>query len=100
MKRSAFLIVAVWLAGCDTLEDIAPQTVAGFESGGILGALDGASGAILARCRGLDGEEFRVAVDTLGAQTGAAQTVEAVRAERQKICATAGAIAVLTSQES
>ncbi|MEM9100554.1 MAG: hypothetical protein AAGC79_18760 [Pseudomonadota bacterium] len=99
MKHIAIFAIAGLLCGCEALERVAPQTVAGFESGGILGALDGASGAVLARCRRLDGEEFRVAVDTIGAEAGASMTVQSLRVERQKICATAGAVAVLTASE-
>ena len=86
-------IAVLSLAGCETMQTLAPQTVAGFEAGGVLGAIDGATGAILARCRMLDGSEMRVAIDGLTSTTGV--DIEQVRDERQKACAVVGAVAVL-----
>lgn len=100
MRIFAMIACAVALSGCETLEALAPQTVAGFEAGGVLGALDGASGAILARCRRYDGAEFRVAMDVLGENTGTTGRVQSVRSERRKICATAGAVAILSARGS
>ncbi len=93
MKVIRIAAAVLTLAGCETIGSFAPQTVAGFEAGGILGAVDGATGAILARCRLLDGQEIRVAVDGLAGRTGL--DVEQIRAERVKACAVAGAVALL-----
>ncbi len=93
MKVIRIAAAVLTLAGCETIGSFAPQTVAGYEAGGILGAIDGATGAILARCRMFDGQEIRVAIDGLAQQTGV--DIEQIRAERVKACAVAGAVAVL-----
>ena len=86
---------AIALTGCETMRTLAPQTTAGYEANGILGALDGATGAILARCKLLDGQEVRIAVDSLAATAGQALTIDAIRVMRQRACAQIGAAAVV-----
>jgi hypothetical protein len=93
MKIIRIAAAVLTLAGCQSIGSFAPQTVAGFEAGGILGAIDGATGAILARCRTLDGHEVRIAIDGLAGSTGV--DVGQLRAERAKACAVAGAVAIL-----
>ena len=79
------------------LRVVAPQTVAGFETGGVLGALDGASGAILAQCQTLNGSLIRVAIDDIAFETGAGSLVDSVRAARAKACRLAGSIQVIST---
>lgn len=98
MKASA-LAVAVLLAGCETMRTIAPQTTTGFERGGVFGALDGASGAILARCRLLDGEVLRGAIDQAAADTGTGDALADIRARRRQLCAVLGAVNLITGHE-
>ena len=98
MKAILPTVIALSLAGCEAARTLAPQTTAGFEAGGLLGALDGASGAILARCRTLDGVEVRVAVDSAALATDQTDTVERIRESRQRACAVAGAVALLGDQ--
>lgn len=95
MKVIAIAAAVLTLAACATLRTLAPQTTAGYEANGILGALDGATGAILARCRTLDGREIRIAFDDLAYATGV--DIEQVRAERQRACAVVGAVALVGS---
>ena len=98
-----FLLPAAILlsvAGCDVARTIAPQTTAGFEVGGIIGALDGASGAILARCQTLDGVDVRVAVDAAALGIGQEDALERVRTSRKRACDVAGAIALLADKPS
>ncbi|MEM7189363.1 MAG: hypothetical protein AAF439_07110 [Pseudomonadota bacterium] len=98
MKYFAILAAATVLGGCEAARVVAPQTTAGFETGGVLGALDGASGAILAKCKTLDGVSFRVAVDTVGETVGQGDLVDRVRAARKKACATAGRVAAFVDE--
>jgi hypothetical protein len=93
MKFIAIAAGVLALSACETMQVLAPQSVAGYEAGGILGAIDGATGAVLARCRTLDGAEVRVAIDGLSGATGLG--IDAVRAERQKACAVVGAVALV-----
>lgn len=93
----ALILGVTFLGGCEALRTIAPQTVAGFEANGLIGAVDGASGAILATCRTLDGQVIRVAVDGLALETGAGDLVERVRAARHRTCAIAGGVSVLAA---
>jgi hypothetical protein len=93
MKFIAIACAVLTLAGCETMRAVAPQTVAGFEANGVLGALDGATGAVLARCRTLDGEEIRVAIDGLAGLTGLG--LDYAREQRRKACAVVGAVAIL-----
>lgn len=94
----AMIAAAAIVSGCEAARMIAPQTTAGFETGGVLGALDGASGAILAKCRTLDGVEVRVAVDSVAALAGEVSDrvnldlVDRVRAAREKACLTASQV--------
>ena len=98
MRYLSLFSIAIALAGCDAARVIAPQTTAGFESNGILGALDGASGAILAKCQTLDGQELRVAIDTVGETTGKGELVDRVRAARKKACATAARVSAFVDE--
>lgn len=91
-KNLALVACLSILPACDALRVVAPQTVAGFETGGVLGALDGASGAILSRCRTYDGLVVRVAVDHLAIATGTGSLVDRVRGARQQACRIAGAV--------
>lgn len=72
------------------IDRIAPQTAAGFRANGIVGGLDGLSGAVIALCERADGERFRVAVDALASEIGTVSSVEAIREKRAKACAVAG----------
>ena len=92
MKFISMLAVIAALAGCDVLRKVGPQTVAGFEANGILGALDGASGAILAKCDMLDGSTLRVAVDNLGDLTGTGTLVDRVAHARARACRVIGGV--------
>ena len=92
MKYISIALVAMSLSGCEAVRTIAPQTTAGFETGGLLGALDGASGAILARCRTLDGSLIRVAVDDVATVTGSSDLVGDVREARKRACERAGRV--------
>ena len=87
--------MALALPGCEAVRTLAPQTVAGFEANGVLGALDGASGAVVARCQTLDGVVLRVAVDEAAALTGTGDALAKVRAARMTACAAAGAVAMI-----
>lgn len=89
---------ALTLSGCEAVRTIAPQTVAGFESNGLIGAVDGASGAILARCKTLDGSVVRVAVDGLSVSTGTSSLVDRVREARQRACGIASNVNVLVDE--
>jgi hypothetical protein len=100
MKVIAIAAAVLTLAGCETMRTVAPHTTAGFESGGVLGALDGASGAVLARCRTLDGQVVRVAVDDVALGTGTTDTVEDIRVRRQQACALIGAVQVIAEADA
>jgi len=89
MRLISIAALVAALGGCETARSIAPNTVAGFEAGGILGALDGASGAILARCQTLDGPLVRVTIDGAALLAGSTELVERLRAVREKACAAA-----------
>ena len=80
------------LAGCEAARTIAPQTTAGFEAGGILGALDGASGALVARCRTLDGGNVRVAIDNVAAFLDQGILLSGIRDVRERACAAAALV--------
>jgi hypothetical protein len=100
MKVIAIAAAVLTLAGCETMRTVAPHTTAGFESGGVLGALDGASGAVLARCRTLDGQVVRVAVDDVALGTGTTDTVEDIRVRRQQACALIGAVQIIAEADA
>lgn len=85
------------LSSCETFEKLAPHTAAGFQSNGIIGALDGASDAVLATCKTLDGQNFRVAVDGLAGETGTASLAERVRRAREKACRIAGSVQAIAA---
>lgn len=93
MKLLPNILLFFALAGCEAMYRVAPQTSAGFEAGGVLGALDGASGAILARCRTLDGALIRVAIDDVATLTSGTDAVARVREARKAACARAAAVA-------
>lgn len=93
------LALPLALAACengapDWVTKTFPNTTAGYEQGGILGALDGASSALLARCQMLDGEEVQAVIDTAAAGIGpaASEAVEQIRALRRRACAAIGAV--------
>lgn len=85
-----FLMFSV--TACEQIRELAPRTTAGFEAGGILGALDGASGAVLARCKTLDGLTIRVALDGLVESVGDADTLSRARELRQAACQNAARV--------
>ncbi len=89
MRSISIAALVAVLGGCETVRTIAPHTTAGFEAGGILGALDGATGAVLARCHGLDGPLVRIAIDGGAALAGSAEVVERLREVRTRVCAAA-----------
>lgn len=97
LKAIAFAAILA-ITGCEVARTIAPHTTAGFEEGGVLGALEGASGALLATCQTLDGEVVRVAFDGLALATGTEGPLMGIRAARQKACAAAGAIHVISDE--
>ncbi|MEM6624454.1 MAG: hypothetical protein AAF674_19700 [Pseudomonadota bacterium] len=84
------LVACVALGGCTALETAFPQTTAGFKANGVVGAVDGASGAVVAICEDLDGQQFRVAIDNLADEIGADTALDRVRQARQKACGIAG----------
>ncbi|MEM7059698.1 MAG: hypothetical protein AAF557_19100 [Pseudomonadota bacterium] len=97
MKYLLLPLIMLSVSGCDPFRMIAPRTVSGFQSGGILGALDGATGAILARCKTLDGVTVRVAVDGLADLAGQSDRLGQVRDLRETACENASRVnAVLT----
>ncbi|MEM1382162.1 MAG: hypothetical protein AAF713_01390 [Pseudomonadota bacterium] len=87
--------VGLCLAGCGAIKATFPNTYAGYEAGGVLGALDGMTGSILARCQAVDGTEIRVAIDGVALAAGQEDPVERIRAARMRACQTAGAVHVL-----
>jgi len=99
MKVWIPVALALAVSGCAAVRTIAPQTVAGFETGGVLGALDGASGAILARCRTIDGKAIRVTVDSVAIATGTGDLVDRVRDARRDACAKAAEIAAYIDED-
>ena len=86
MKYLILPLIILSVSACDPFRMIAPRTVAGFESGGVLGALDGATGAILAKCETLDGVTVRVAVDGIADLTEQTDNLEDIRDLRQEAC--------------
>ena len=98
MKPIAIAAAVLTLAGCETMRTVAPHTTAGFEAGGVLGALDGASGAVLAKCQTLDGQILRVAIDDLALGTGTEDVVDDIRVRRQQACAIIGAVQVIADE--
>lgn len=80
------------LPGCETVRTLAPQTAAGFEANGVIGAVDGASGAIVARCLSPEGVRYRVALDVLAEEVGLALPLAEVRKRQDKACRVAGAV--------
>ena len=92
MKRTLLCCILLIVPGCEAMRTIAPQTTAGFEANGILGALDGASGAVLARCRTLDGGRVRVAVDNLASLTDQGILLADIRDVRERACTAASLV--------
>ena len=70
------------------MEKIAPNTVAGFNDNGIIGAFDGATGAIMARCKLVDGTEVRIAAEEFADEINALVALGKLRSAREKICST------------
>lgn len=99
MKYPLILIAAFALAGCEFMRTVAPQTTAGFDENGIIGALDGASGAIVAGCETIDGVQVRVAIDAVGDLANAGSTIDKVRSFRERICETADKIHAAAATE-
>src|SRR5690625_2855136 len=97
LKAIAFAAIFA-MGGCEVARMIAPNTTAGCEEGGVLGALEGASGVVLATCHTFDGEVVRIAIDGLADATGTGDAVARIRAARQKACAAAGAIYVISDE--
>jgi hypothetical protein len=98
MKLIAIAAAVLTLSGCEAMRTVAPHTTAGFQAGGVLGAVDGASGAVLARCRTLDGRIVRIAIDDLALGTGTGALVNGVRMRRQQACAVIGAVHVIAGE--
>lgn len=92
MKYVLLSLMIVSTAACEPLRLIAPRTTAGFETGGVLGALDGASGAILARCKTLDGLTIRVALDGIADGVGLSDNLDRARELRQTACQNASRV--------
>lgn len=86
MKYMLLTFIILSVSACDPFRMIAPRTTAGFESGGVLGALEGASGAILARCRTLDGVTIRVTLDGLADLAGQSGKLDQARDLREEAC--------------
>ena len=80
-----------------TLKMLFPNTVAGFEQGGILGAVDGAAGAVTVQCARLDEPEVRAAFDALAAATDQTAVLAGIRAVRAKGCTVAASAGLLGS---
>ena len=55
MLKAIAFAAALAIGGCEVARTIAPNTTAGFEEGGVLGALEGVSGALLATYHGVQG---------------------------------------------
>ena len=98
MKRLLLCCILLSAPGCEAMRTIAPQTTAGFEANGILGALDGASGAIIARCRTLDGGRVRVAIDGLADLTDQGILLTDIRDVRERACAAASLVQGVDSE--
>lgn len=92
MKYLLIPLILFSVSACEQLREIAPRTTAGFEAGGILGAIDGASGAVLARCKTLDGMTIRVALDGIADHVGGADDLTRARELRQAACQNAARI--------
>lgn len=101
MKHPLILIVAMALTGCEFARVVAPQTTSGFEANGIIGALDGASGAIIAKCERIDGIQIRMAIDEtseLAQEVTGLNVTDAkdkIRARREALCQSAGKVAAV-----
>lgn len=95
MKAVTIAAAMLALSGCDTVRAIFPHTTAGFEANGIVGAIDGASDALLATCRMLDGQVVRVAVDDVATSTGKGDLLGTIRQRRQQACAVIGAVQLI-----
>lgn len=92
MNPFAVFSLVILLGGCATVRSVAPHTANGFEANGLLGAIDGAAGAVQARCRTLDGTRVRLAIDGLSDLSGTAGLLEDTRESRRRICALASLI--------
>ena len=91
--------LALMLSGgscATTAQKAFPRTAAGWESGGITGAIGGAAEGVLVGCRTLDGAT--VLVDATAQLAGVTTTVEAIRAARQSACLAAGLLAPLAPE--
>lgn len=98
MKFLLLSLLVMSVSACDPFRMIAPRTVAGFESGGVLGALDGASGAILAKCETLDGLTIRVALDEVADLAGQSDNLGRIRDLRQTACLKASRVNAAVSE--
>ena len=92
MKRLLLALPLLALAGC---AEYFPMTHAGFQANGIVGAVDGFTGGVVALCETADGEQFTVASNALADEFGASNTVDSIREFRQGLCAKAGAVHVV-----
>lgn len=95
MKVLMTCALALVVGGCGTMRTLAPNTVAGFEAGGVLGALDGATGAIVARCQAADGTIMRVAIDNVALATNTDDLIAQIRARRTAACETVKAVRLI-----
>lgn len=77
------------------LERALPNTTAGFERGGIVGATEGFTGAFGVICERLDGAEFTAAVNAAALAFDLTEQTEAVREVRQDLCERGAAVAGL-----
>lgn len=94
---STFFVVTTLfvVSACSTLT---PQTYAGWQAGGLPGALNALSGAIVAKCKTLDGREFTINVDNLANAVGAVDSLEEVREKRKRACVAANAVLILSTE--
>lgn len=96
MSIGAALIGLVLLAGCEFVKEFAPNTHAGFEAGGVIGALQGGAGAVVVQCKRLDGELVTLTIDGVAAAAeelsglSATDLVDKVRERRRRFCRGAG----------
>ena len=89
MKHVLAFAGAALLGGCASLATLAPETTAGFQEDGVLGAVEGASGVVRRGCGVIAAPELQIAIDALGAVTGSGSIVAPVRAVRRQVCGVA-----------
>ncbi|MEM9058925.1 MAG: hypothetical protein AAGD13_00560 [Pseudomonadota bacterium] len=83
-------VAAIALSGCEALRKVAPTTVAAYENGGVVSAVDVLTDQIELKCAGIDGAA--ITIDVTAEAFNAADTVEKARAVRSGFCARAEAI--------